>query len=109
MNFDSANLASVMLAINVLGVKHPELPALRKRAVAIQRRERRLQKAGSVAVVFWAAIKRGISAEALLEVDEAKIVKLALAFEGKTQEQSTTAEKRQKRRARKRRARKAKD
>lgn len=75
------SLASVMMAINGLGVQHPELPALRQRALAIFQDGRDLRGPASVAMVFWAAIQRGATAEDLLAAPAEQVLRLARLFE----------------------------
>jgi len=78
---DHRSLASVMMAINGLGVQHPELPALRQRALALYKDGRDLRGPASVAMVFWAAIRRGATAANLLAAPAADVLRLARLFE----------------------------
>ena len=84
MNSSTPNhksLASVMQAINALGVKHPDLPALRARALEIHKEAGDLRSAASIAVVFWGSLKRGTPAADLLKADAEAVTALARDFE----------------------------
>ncbi len=78
----TTSLSSVMRGINRLGVKHPELIYLRRRALSCWAQSKgRVSNPASVAVVMWLAVMRGKTARELLDAEAEALIALAADWE----------------------------
>jgi len=74
--YEPPSINAIMVAINDMGVKHPQLPQLRERAIVLAKNSHLAVNA--IAYSFWQLLQEGVGVTALLSMDEKTLIEKAL-------------------------------